>query len=332
LRTLQWPDRLTIAQLPTPIRAAKQLSRDLGVELLFKRDDLTGSTLTGNKVRKLEFLAAEAVASSADTLVTCGGEQSNHCRATAIVAAELGMRSLLILRTDEPARPPGAEANILLDRLVGADIRWVSRAEYQQRKDIFLEEEQRLTASGRRPYLIPEGGSNPLGAWGYVRCIAELAEQLPGNEPLTLAYATGSGGTGAGLLLGVKLLQLPWRVVGFNVCDDRDYFVQTIGEIIEASIRRWSLDIPFERREIEIVDGYVGAGYAKSQPAELATLRDVARSEGIVLDPVYTGKAFHGLVTELRGKPASLGKKIVFIHTGGVFGLFPKAAEIAPLL
>jgi D-cysteine desulfhydrase len=308
------------------------LSTELGVELLFKRDDLTGSTLTGNKVRKLEFLAAEALASRADTLVTCGGEQSNHCRATAIAATELGMSCLLLLRTEDPEKPPATEANILLDRLVGADIRWVSRAEYQQRKEIFREEEQRLISGGRRPYLIPEGGSNPLGAWGYIRCIEELAEQLPRTQPLTIVYATGSGGTGAGLLLGVKLLQLPWRVVGVNVCDDKDYFVRTIGDIIEGSMERWRLDLPFDRQEIEIIDGYVGLGYAKSQPAELATLRDVARFEGIVLDPVYTGKAFHGLVSELRRKPGSLGNKIVFVHTGGVFGLFPKAAEIASLL
>ena len=325
------PERVSIAQLPTPVRAAKKLSSELGVELWFKRDDLTGSTLTGNKVRKLEYLIAEAVAQSADTLVTCGGEQSNHCRATAIAAAELGLRSYLLLRTDDPQKPPATEANILLDRVVGSEIRWVSREEYRRRAEIFKEVEASLKNQGRRPYLIPEGGSNALGAWGYIQCVEELASQLS-HEETTLVYAAGSGGTGAGLILGIKLLGLPWRAVGVNVCDDRDYFVRVIGEIVEDAIRRWSLPLRFESEEIEICDGHVGLGYAKSQPAELSTLRDVARAEGIVLDPVYTGKAFHGFRAELGRDRGRFGKRVVFLHTGGVFGLFPKAAEIAPLL
>jgi D-cysteine desulfhydrase len=321
------PERVSLAQLPTPIRAAKRLSKELGVELYFKRDDLTGSTLTGNKVRKLEFLIAEAIAQSADTLVTCGGEQSNHCRATAIAATELGLRSYLLLRTDDPLNPPPTDANILLDKLVGSEIRWVSREEYRRRAEIFKEVEAQLKSQGRRPYIIPEGGSNALGAWGYIKCVEELASQLS-HEETTLVYAAGSGGTGAGLLLGIKLLGLPWRAIGVNVCDDREYFVRVIGEIVEDAIGRWSLPVTFDRSEIEICDGHVGLGYAKSQPSELETLRDVARSEGIVLDPVYTGKAFHGFKAEL----SRFGKRVVFLHTGGVFGLFPKAAEIAPLL
>jgi D-cysteine desulfhydrase len=312
------------------MRASRSLAPS-GVELLFKRDDLTGATLTGNKVRKLEFLLAEAIAVGADTVVTCGGEQSNHCRATAVAAAELGLRSFLLLRTDDPKTPPPTEANILLDKLVGAEIRWVSREEYRRRAEIFPEVEAQLRSAGRKPYLIPEGGSNAVGAWGYVRTVEELAEQI-GEGPATIVYAAGSGGTGAGLILGVKLLKLPWRVVGFNVCDDREYFVRVIGEIAESAIARWKLSIAFERTDVEIVDGYVGAGYAKSQRAELETIRDVARREGLVLDPVYTGKAFHGLMAELRREPGSWGSRIVFLHTGGVFGIFPKGSELAPLL
>jgi D-cysteine desulfhydrase len=303
----------------------------MGVELLFKRDDLTGAPLSGNKVRKLEFLLADAVAAGSDTVITCGGEQSNHCRATAVAAAELGLQSLLLLRTEDPRNPPATEANILLDRLVGADIRWVSRDEYQRRTQLFAELEASLQHDGRKPYSIPEGGSNALGAWGYVRAVEELAGQI-GDHPATIVYAAGSGGTGAGLILGVKLLELPWRVVGINVCDDREYFVRVIGEIVEKTVAQWKLPVRFERTEIEMVDGYVGRGYAKSQPAELETLREVARAEGVVLDPVYTGKAFHGLWSELRRNPTAFGQRVVFFHTGGIFGLFPKAAEIAPLL
>jgi D-cysteine desulfhydrase len=329
--TLDYPPRIALAQLPTPIRTARKLSAELGVDLLFKRDDLTGATLTGNKVRKLEFLLGEATATGADTIVTCGGEQSNHCRATAIAAAELGLKSLLLLRTENPSDPPPTQANILLDKLVGAHVRWVSRAEYQRRSELFTELDGELKASGRRPYLIPEGGSNALGAWGYVRCVDELAGQL-GREPLTVVYAAGSGGTGAGLILGAKLLKLPWRIVGFNVCDDEPYFVRTIGEIVEAAVSRWNLPVRFDRREVEIVDGYVGLGYARSKMDELECLRDVARAEGLVLDPVYTGKAFHGLRSEVRRNRDRFGGRIVFLHSGGVFGLFPKADEIAPTL
>ncbi len=328
---IDYPERIRRARLPTPLEPLARLSAQLGVSLFAKRDDLTGSALSGNKIRKLEFLFAEAVRQGADTVITCGGEQSNHCRATAVAAAQLGLGSYLLLRTDDPTRPPAIEANILLDRLVGAEVRWVSRPEYARRAELFVEVAAELRARGKKPYAIPEGGSNALGAWGYIRCVEELSAELPPG-PATLVYAAGSGGTGAGLILGVKLLGLPWRVVGVNVCDDRDYFVRVIGEIVEQAIERFHLDVRFDRSEIEIRDGYVGRGYAKSRPEELALLRDVARAEGIVLDPVYTGKAFYGLTRELARDPRAFGERIVFLHTGGIFGLFPKAAELAPLL
>lgn len=328
---IEYPPRIRRARLPTPVEPARRLSHKLGVELLVKRDDLTGSSLSGNKIRKLEFLFAEAAAEGADTVITCGGEQSNHCRATAIAAAELGLRSYLLLRTDNPKEPPAAEANILLDRLVGAEIRWVSRDEYKRRAGLFVEVQGQLLAQRRKAYVIPEGGSNALGAWGYVACVEELAAEL-GDDPLTLVYAAGSGGTGAGLILGIKLLGLPWRAVGVNVCDDKDYFVAAIGEIVEQAIARWKLDVAFDRSEIEICDGYVGVGYAKSRPEELETIREVARTEGYILDPVYTGKAFHGMMQELAKDKALFGPRICFLHTGGIYGLFPKARELEPLL
>ena len=328
---IRYPDRIMRARLPTPVEPARRLSNKLGVELLVKRDDLTGSSLSGNKIRKLEFLFAEAAAEGADTVITCGGEQSNHCRATAIAAAELGLRSYLLLRTETPKEPPAAEANILLDRLVGAEIRWVTREEYKRRVQLFTEVQGQLLAQRRKAYVIPEGGSNAVGAWGYIGCVEELAQEL-GDEPLTLVYAAGSGGTGAGLILGIKLLGLPWRAVGINVCDDKAYFVEAIGDIVDAAAKRWLMPIELDRSEIEIVDGYVGVGYAKSRPEELQTIRDVARSEGLILDPVYTGKAFHGMQKELERDPNVFGPRVCFIHTGGIYGLFPKAKELEPLL
>jgi len=328
---LPYPDRIPLALTPTPVEPLPHLSRRHGLELLVKRDDLTGTPLTGNKVRKLEFLLAEAKAEKADTVITCGGAQSNHCRATAIAARQLGMDSVLLLRVPDASNPPPVEGNLLLDRLVGAEVCWVTPTEYAERDLLFSRFADELRARGQHPYAVPEGGSNALGAWGYVRCVEELQRELPSGGA-TLVYAAGSGGTGAGLILGVKLMRLPWRVVGINVSEDRDYFVRAIGEIVEETIRRFDLGLAFSRDEIEIVDGYVGRGYAQSRPEELRLIADVARTEALLLDPVYTGKAFYGMTRELERHPRSLGDRIVFVHTGGIFGLFPKAEEMAAVL
>ena len=333
-----YPPRLDLANTPTPLKPLKQLGEKLGVELYIKRDDLTGAGLSGNKIRKLEFVIADAIEYGADTVLTCGGAQSNHARATAIAAAMLGLRCHLILRTPDPSNPPPLEGNILLDRLVGSEVVWITPAEYKRRDEIFEREAAALSKLGRKSYVIPEGASNALGAWGYIRAAEELANDLtnlPDNtdRPTTIINATGSGGTSAGLILGTHMLRLNTRVVSFNVCDDRDYFLQVIGEICENAIANYQLDIPFTReRDIEIIDGYVGRGYALSRPEELTLLRDVARMEGIFLDPVYTGKAFFGMTQELSRNPNRFGDRIVFMHTGGIFGLFPKADEFAQLL
>jgi D-cysteine desulfhydrase len=333
---IPYPPRVPLAHAPTPLDQLRRLGLDLGVELYVKRDDLTGSVLTGNKVRKLEFLLADAVARGADTVLTCGGAHSNHCRTTAIAAAKLGLRSKLLLRTTDPLHPPALEGNLLLDKLVGAEIVWVTADEYRQREELFVRMAAELVDMGRRPYLIPEGGSNALGAWGYVRCVEELAADLAALGPprkTSIVYACGSGGTGAGLILGTRILGLDVRVVGFNVCDDRAYFVNAIGQIVEDMIRTHWLKTRFSReRDVEIIDGYVGRGYAESRTEELELIIQMARGEGIILDPVYTGKAFYGLVTELKKNPHFLGERVVFVHTGGVYGLFPKAEEMAPLL
>lgn len=301
----------------------------LGARFWLKRDDHTGSELMGNKVRKLEYLMAEALAQEATHVITCGGEQSNHARATAFAAAQLGMKSVLILRTDDPAAPPSPTGNILLDRLVGAHIVWISRPAWREREQLLAAEAEKVRAAGGRPYVVPEGGSNALGSWGYIRAMRELAADLatiasPSN-PATSVYACGSGGTGAGLILGAKLMRLAdrgIRVAGVNVCDDRAYFVAAIGKICAEAESRWHLGANVTEADIDMVDGHVGLGYAKSRPEELATIRDLARSDGVVLDPVYTGKAFHGVITELRRDPDRFGSTVAFVHTGGMFGLF----------
>jgi len=338
MKKIPYPPRLDLARTPTPLRPLKRLGEKIGVELYIKRDDLTGVGVSGNKIRKLEFVLADALDRGADTVLTCGGAQSNHARATAIAVAMLGLGCRLILRTPDPSNPPPIEGNIMLDRLVGSEIIWITPEEYKRRDEIFEREAEILRKSGRRPYIIPEGASNALGTWGYIRAAEELArdlDALPGGteRPTTIIHAAGSGGTSAGLILGIRIHGLNARVVGVNVCDDQDHFIRVIGNICENAIADYQLDLPFSRgRDIEIIDGYVGRGYALSRPEELALLCDVARTEGILLDPVYTGKAFFGMTQELRRDPHCFGERIVFMHTGGIFGLFPKANEIAPLL
>jgi D-cysteine desulfhydrase len=336
-KEILYPPRLDLARTPTPLEPLRRLGAELGIELYVKRDDLTGIELSGNKVRKLEFVIADALRQGADTLLTCGGAQSNHARATAIAAAKLGLRSRLLLRTSDPSSPPPLEGNILLDCLAGAEIVWITPEEYRNRSEIFEREAASLRKRGQVPYIIPEGASNALGAWGYIRAVDELAHDLAalpsGDQPTTIIHATGSGGTTAGLILGVRLFGLNARVAGINVCDDRNYFIGVVGEICESAITAYTLNISFSReRDVEIIDGYVGRGYGLSRREELELLRDVARAEGILLDPVYTGKAFFGMTRELSRDPHAFGRRVVFVHTGGLFGLFPKANEIAGLL
>ena len=326
------PPRVRLANTPTRghwLRYGEQL----GTKIWIKRDDQTGSELMGNKVRKLEYLMAEALQLQATHVITCGGEQSNHARATALAATQLGLKTVLILRTDNPEEPPAATGNILLDRLCGAEIRWISRPAWKDRTRLLAEEAERVRSAGGRPYVIPEGGSNALGSWGYLRAMKELVEDLAGiaapDHPVTIVYACGSGGTGAGLVLGWKLLgvgALGIRVAGVNVCDDKPYFIDVIGKICGDFEERWQLDARVTPGDIDIVDGHVGLGYAKSRPEELATIRDVCRSDGIVLDPVYTGKAFHGVVQELKRDPKRFGSAVAFLHTGGMVGLFGAGA------
>jgi D-cysteine desulfhydrase len=338
------PARVRLANLPTRghwLRYGQTARARTGAEpvrIWLKRDDHTGSELMGNKIRKLEYLMAEAQAQGASHVITCGGEQSNHARATAFAAAQLGLKSILILRTDDPENPPAATGNILLDRLVGAELQWISRTAWRDRAQLLAEAAERVRRAGDRPYVIPEGGSNALGSWGYVRAAHELAADLAGiaapDHPVTVVYACGSGGTAAGLILGAKLLGFARRgirLAAVNVCDDRAYFVDAIGRICADAEARWQLGAHVTEADIDIVDGHVGRGYARSRPEELATIRDVCRSDGVVLDPVYTGKAFHGMVSELAADPRRFGSAIAFLHTGGLYGLFAPS-DIATVL
>jgi len=311
--------RIDLAQCPTPVERLERLSRREGIDLWVKRDDLTGLGLSGNKVRKLEFLLAEAVEQGVDTVITTGGLQSNHCRATAVACRRLGLHPVLLLRGE---RPDVADANLLLDQLLGADVHTCSADEYTHHRD---ERMARIAAQlrdqGKHPMIIPEGGSNALGTQGYIRAAQELSEQV--DAPFdAIVVAVGSGGTLAGLALGPDNGPL----IGMAVCDDAAYFTDRVQGYVEQAQALGLGVSPSERPDWRVVDAYKGPAYAVAQPELWPVIADVAQTEGLFLDPVYTGKAMLGLLTEVR--EARLGGRILFWHTGGAFGLFGRGTEL----
>lgn len=318
------PSRVSLANLPTPIYKLERLTKYLGgPEIYIKRDDFTGSEISGNKVRKLEFSAAEALSRGADVLVTCGGIQSNHCRATAVAAARLGLSSTLVLRGDPPSELDG---NYLLDILLKANIKYVTPEEYRNNMpQVYERIGQELQAQGLKPYFIPEGASNGIGTFGYAQAVLEITEQEKqlGENFQNIVIAVGSGGTYAGLILGTKLLAQDRKIYGVNVCEDAPYFVNRIYNTLQEAKGYLAEDVTINREDIRILDGYVGPGYGLNMPGHLETIRTVAELEGIILDPVYTAKAMHGLMMEIRKGTFTSQDKVMFIHTGGHFGLFP---------
>ncbi|HLM73869.1 MAG TPA: pyridoxal-phosphate dependent enzyme, partial [Polyangiaceae bacterium] len=235
--------RLPLGHLPTPLHQPSRLAHAMGLDLWLKRDDMTGGAEAGNKIRKLEFLLADALESGCDSVITCGGIQSNHARATALLAASLGLRALLFLRTTgkdlNPARAP-LVGNVLLDKLAGAEIRLITPAEYRERTRVMATAADELRRAGMRPYVIPEGGSNGLGSLGYVEAMAEVRKQLDlglaGGKPFDLVvHACGSGGTAAGVALGATRFEVAPEVRAMAVCDDAQTFEQTIERIIEEA-------------------------------------------------------------------------------------------------
>lgn len=320
------PPRITLAQLPTPLVRLDRLGAALAVpdaQVWVKRDDLTGLELSGNKVRKLEYIAADARAAGCDTLITEGVAQSNHCRATAAVCARLGLRCELLLRPRSDAPPQG---NHLLQRLFGANLRWFSREDLAaDRAAIVQRVVDELAAAGHKARVTPIGASEPLGCWGYIRAAAELAEQLRAARfsACDVVVATSSCGTAAGLLLG-KLLHWPadWRLHVVPVSDDVAYHRREIERLCRATIAQFALPVSFSWAGCELVDGYIGPGYAIPYERATAALRTLARSEAILLDPVYTAKTFCAVVEGVRAGRFGRERPVVFIHTGGVFSNF----------
>ena len=324
---IKWPSRLNLAQLPTPITKLQNFSQQFdGVNIWIKRDELTGMEVSGNKIRKLEFSIAEALDQSCDTIITCGGVQSNHCRATAVLCVRLGLKVHLILRGEQPQTPEG---NLLLDYLSGAEITYLSLQDWSGHLQLAESIKAKYAAQGNKAFFIPTGASDEIGLWGYIAASQELKEDFARLkiEPDYIVTATGSGGTQGGLIVGAQLFGLRSQVVAFNVCDDAAYFENKIKQDVTLWMRRYNQQLDIDNLKITTIEGYVGSGYGIAGPEIFETIAELARSDGIFLDPVYTAKAFHGMVTELqKGDAGHLAgaRDIVFIHTGGLFGVFPQ--------
>jgi D-cysteine desulfhydrase family pyridoxal phosphate-dependent enzyme len=308
--------RVRLALTPTPLQHLRRLSDHTGVDFWLKRDDLSGDIgLGGNKVRKLEYLLGQAVADGATHVLTTGGPQSNHARATAAAAARLGLRCVLVLA----GRDPGTrEGNLLLDRLFGADVRFPGAITPQDQALALDAAAAELAAGGARPYVIPVGGSTPLGVLGSYESYAELAAQLPGDA--WVCAATGSGGTHAGLILGSLLHGRAVRVQGFSVWQPES----ALEPLTRDLVRQTGAMLGHDLGEIPVhVDaGYVAPRYGKASPAGLEAIRLVAELEGVVLDHVYTAKAMAGLLDYIRRGLIPAGERVVFIHTGGAPAIF----------
>ncbi|MCB2297558.1 D-cysteine desulfhydrase family protein [Clostridium tagluense] len=319
------PEKIIFANLPTRIEKLERLSQKLaGPNIYIKRDDQTGTEVSGNKIRKLEFSVKEALNQGCDVLITCGGIQSNHCRATAAVASRLGMKSVLVLRGDSETELDG---NLFIDKLLGAEIQFITPEQYKNSKAQIMEEiKAKLEKQGFKPYIIPEGASNGIGGFGYYNAMEEIIcqEKEMGVHFDKIVLAVGSGGTHSGLLLASKTLGYTGEIYGINVCDDAQHFKNEIYKILQESMKYIDVNLHISKDEIHIMDGYVGRGYALSRPEELSFVHDFAKLEGIILDPVYTGKAMYGLVEEIKKGSFENCENILFIHTGGAFGLFPQ--------
>jgi D-cysteine desulfhydrase len=324
---LAYPRKVDLARTPTPLQYLERASDKWGCghRLWVKRDDLTGCTLSGNKVRKLEFIAAHAIDNGYDTLITCGGLQSNHCRATAFAGAQLGLAVHLLLRGVQPDK---SEGNLFLDQLAGATINCYPTRQYASEiDDLFRQWQSHYADQGHKALAIPTGGSDGIGVWGYIAACEELGADFAsaGIEQAHIVTASGSGGTQAGLTLGTALHQLPATVWGVNVCDDEQYFLDKVGADT-ADWRRRYPQVPDVEVKPRVLDGYVGQGYGIADKEVFDLIAQLSRLEGLVLDPVYTGKAFAGMVSEIAAGRFEGCTDIVFIHTGGIFGVFPQRA------
>ncbi|MBU2532163.1 MAG: D-cysteine desulfhydrase [Alphaproteobacteria bacterium] len=317
--------RIQLAHLPTPLEPLDRLTVELGgPEIWIKRDDCTGLSTGGNKTRKLEFLMAEAVAEGADTVVTQGATQSNHARQTAAFAAKLGISCHILLEDRTGSHDPDYKynGNVLLDELHGAS--WEGRAGGIDMNAELEATAEKMRSSGRRVYVIPGGGSNPTGALGYVNCAFELLEQINrrGLEIDAIIHATGSSGTQAGLVAGLCATHTPIPLLGIGVRAPREKQEAAVFALAQATAEKLGCPGVVTRNAVVANTDYVGQGYGIPTEATLEAIDMFARLEGILLDPVYTGKGAAGLIDLIRRGYFKKGQRVVFLHTGGSAALF----------
>jgi D-cysteine desulfhydrase family pyridoxal phosphate-dependent enzyme len=309
------PPRVQIAHLPTPVEPLPHLSETLGgPELWIKRDDQTGLAFGGNKTRKLEYLVAEALDQGARTLITRGARQSNHCRQTAAAAAKFGLGCILVLSGNAA---PEADGNLLLDRLMGAEIVWTEGEDPDRVLESVYE---RAQEEGRKPSLIPYGGSNAVGASAYAFAMRELKEQDQRFD--RVVFASSSGGTQAGMIAGAAMEAIKAHVTGISVDLDADGLKARISPLLGKIADLIGLDLDPDAALIDVNDGYLGGGYGVLGEAEREAIDLFARLEGVLLDPVYTGRAAAGLIDLIRHGGISPDERILFWHTGGTPALF----------
>jgi D-cysteine desulfhydrase len=308
--------RLHFAHLPTPIETLPRLSQALdGPSLLVKRDDQTGLAFGGNKTRKLEFLVAEARDQDAQALISGGALQSNHCRQTAAAAARFGFKCILVLTGEKPNQ---ASANLLLDKLFGAEIVYV--AERNDRDRILQETFDRAAKEGMKPYLVPYGGSSPTGALGYAFAMKELIEQNLKAD--WIVFATSSGGTHAGLLLGQRVFGYKGKVLGISIDESENWLKDQVSELASLTSEKLGQRIEFTPDEVLANANYCSAGYGVLTEQERQAIRLFATCEGLLLDPVYTGRAAAGMIDLIRKGFFKKDETVLFLHTGGQPALF----------
>lgn len=317
-RKMKIPRKINLAHLPTPLEKIRFRTK----EFLIKRDDYTGSDFLGNKIRKLEYLLYEAKRERAEIIFTCGGDQSNHARATASAAAKLGIKTRLFLWGEEKKH---ADGNLFLNKMYGAEISYLNKKEYANVDEIMTEERRKLIKKGKRIYVIPAGGSSTLGIWGYISFMIELKNQISLKNIDGIFSACGSGGTAAGLLVGAALNKAKVKVYAVNVLLPKEIIRKKILQLAEGAVLDFKLPCKIDASGLEIVDGYSSEGYKNISDDKLKLITEFGRSTGILLDPAYTGKAFcaYKKLILSRGR----GKRIIFLHTGGIYGTFPKRNE-----
>jgi len=316
---------VSIAHLPTPLEPLPRLTARLGgPELWIKRDDQTGLATGGNKARKLEFLVADALAQGTDTLITAGAAQSNHARQTAAAAAKFGLACTLVLRGEEP---PHVQGNLLLDHLLGVDFLWTG---HRPMDEDMAQAAEELRARDHRPYVVPYGGSNPIGASGYVAAMEELLAQCRERDLQFdhIVLASSSGGTQTGLVVGARALGYTGRILGISVDQNAGALRHRLADLAAATVDHLELDLTLAPQDFDVDDGYLGGGYGVMGDLERAAIRTVARTEGVLLDPVYTGRAFGGLLDLIKRGEFGPHERVLFWHTGGTAGMFGYGEEV----